>query len=228
MSFAFKSFFAPEIRHKGGLDIKSDLWSLGRLVYALLFTSLTESNPYIFECKYFECIKYEKLKTFLLGLVESKLQLRKNWEQYIQEFSVIKENISNKTYDEIIDVFKIYSSSPTSALLKPTEDFYNIIIELTELSKEEYVNEDILCPEDFDAAGNRDPYQYSKNQKRGGEEYVPPWGWTGIGLNVYRFEGWKVKCGNSGQKGEWSVAYHGTSLSFAKNIIVEGFKKGKR
>ena len=24
------------------------------------------------------------------------------------------------------------------------------------------------------------------------------------------------------------MAYHGTSLSFAKNIIIEGFKKGKR
>ena len=37
-------------------------------------------------------------------------------------------------------MLKIYSSSPTSALLKPTEDFYNIIIELTELSKEEYIH----------------------------------------------------------------------------------------
>ena len=203
MSFAFKNFFAPEIRHKGNLDIKSELWNLGRLIYTLLFASLTESNPYFFEFKYFDCIKYEKLKLFLLGLIESKLQLRKNWEQYIQEFSQIKENIRNKAYEEIIDVFKIYSSNPTSALLNPTEEFYNIIIELTELSKEEYVNEDTLCPEHFDFKGNRGPYQYSKNEKRGGEKYVPPWGWTGIGLNVSRFLGWEIKCGSSGQEGEW-------------------------
>ena len=84
-------------------------------------------------------------------------------------------------------MLKIYSSSPTSALLKTTEDFYNIIIELTELSKEEYVNEDILCPEYFDVKGNRLPYQYSKNQKRGCKEYIPSCGWIGIGLNVYKF-----------------------------------------
>ena len=69
MSFTFKSFFAPEIRHKEDLDIKTDLWNLGRLIYTLLFTSLTQSNPYLFESKYFNCILYEKLKRFLLGLV---------------------------------------------------------------------------------------------------------------------------------------------------------------
>ena len=62
-------FTTPEIRQKEDLDIKSDLWSLGRLIYTLLFTSLTQSNPYLFECKYFNCILYEKLKRFLLGLV---------------------------------------------------------------------------------------------------------------------------------------------------------------
>ena len=34
--------------------------------------------------------------------------------------------------------------------------------------------------------------------------------------------------GSSGQKGEWSVEYHGTSLSFDKNLLIEGFKKGKK
>ena len=55
-------FTTPEIRQKEDLDIKSDLWSLGRLIYTLLFTSLTQSNPYLFECKNFICILYEKLK----------------------------------------------------------------------------------------------------------------------------------------------------------------------
>ena len=45
-------------------------------------------------------------------------------------------------------------------------------------------------------------------------------------MNVYT-KRWEVKCGNSGQKGEWSVACHGTSLSLAKNLVIEGFKKGK-
>ena len=51
MSFAFKSFFAPEIRHKEDLDIKTDLWNLERLIYTLLFTSLTQSISIAFYMK---------------------------------------------------------------------------------------------------------------------------------------------------------------------------------
>ena len=54
ISFSFKSFFAPQIRHKEDLDIKSDLWSLGRLIYTLLFSSLTQSYSYLFEIQEFQ------------------------------------------------------------------------------------------------------------------------------------------------------------------------------
>ena len=85
-----------------------------------------------------------------------------------------------------------------------------------------------VTAEDFDKRGNKLPYDYSKEQKRGNYNYYPPLGWTGIGLNITNHENWHIKCGNNNNKDEWCVAYHGTSLSNAKNIIIEGLKQGHR
>lgn len=113
-------------------------------------------------------------------------------------------------------------------LLIPRQDFYNIIIKLTECSKKEYLNTNILYPEDFDTRGNRLPFEYSKGQKRGKKEYIPPLGWIGIGLNITNYKNWDIKCGKSNKEGEWCVAYHGTDIENAKNIITEGLKAGER
>ena len=123
---------------------------------------------------------------------------------------------------------KVLSIRPTSIIFHPTDNFDNIIIHLTELSKLEYIDNNYLCVEDFDARGNKLPYDYSRNQKRGNILYVPPLGWIGIGLNISKYENWNIKCGNCNKKGEWCVAYHGTSLSNAKNIIIKGLKEGPR
>ena len=90
------------------------------------------------------------------------------------------------------------------------------------------MNDDILYPQDFDIRGNRQPYEYSRNQKRGNLDYFPPIGWTGIGLNVTKYDDWEIKFGKINKKGEWCVVYHGTSLENAKNIIIEGLKEGNR
>ena len=99
---------------------------------------------------------------------------------------------------------------------------------MTKLSKNEYAKNNILYPHDFDIRGNRQPDEYSRNQKRGNEDYFPPIGWTGIGLNVTKFDDWEIKFGNINKEGEWSVVYHGTCLENAKNIIIEGLKEGNR
>ena len=86
----------------------------------------------------------------------------------------------------------------------------------------------ILYPNNFDIKGNRQPFEYSRSQKRGNLYYFPPLGWTGIGLNITKYNNWEIKCGKINKEGEWCVAYHGTSLRNAKNIILEGLKEGKR
>ena len=82
---------------------------------------------------------------------------------------------------------------------------------------------------------NRDGGWDIQGTKRGDEEYFPPYGWNGFGLNVldkYKDNKW-LGCINS--EGEWSIAYHGVGRGQALNevkkstgnIIKSGFKKSK-
>jgi serine/threonine protein kinase len=224
--FSFNNYFAPEIRGNQGIDKKSDIWSLGKLFYYMLFFKHFTCEEYDFD--FFNYIKNKEFKNFLFSLVKEEIKSRTTWEKYFEDFTKFKNEISDKNYDDIIDFSKINSNLSSNILFQPTTDFFNIIIELTKLSKKEYVNNDILYPEDFDIRGNRQPYEYSKNQKRGNEDYFPPIGWTGIGLNITKYDNWEIKCGNINKKGEWCVAYHGTCLENAKNIIIEGLKEGSR
>ena len=61
---------------------------------------------------------------------------------------------------------------------------------------------------------NRDGGWAGKGEKRGGEEYFPPNGWVGYGLNVLdndRFGGDNTWIGMDNIEGEWCVAYHGVA-----------------
>ena len=87
----------------------------------------------------------------------------------------------------------------------------------------------------LDSRGNQHPNNYGGG-KRGGEEYIPPMGWTGYGLNVMN----KYDNGNNdwlamnGNANEWAVAYHGIGKAgntkdtekITNLIIKGGFKAG--
>ena len=67
-----------------------------------------------------------------------------------------------------------------------------------------------LSKNQLDPEGNR-KYGWAIGEKRGGFDYDPPNGWTGIGLRVKgRYDnGDDTWIGMSNVKGEWCVAYHG-------------------
>ena len=70
----------------------------------------------------------------------------------------------------------------------------------------------ILNPNMLDYRGNnKDGGWAGKGEKRGGEEYIPPTGWTGYGLKVYDVYGDNTWLGMNNSKGEWCVAYHGVA-----------------
>ena len=65
---------------------------------------------------------------------------------------------------------------------------------------------------------NKDGGWAGKGEKRGGEEYIPPYGWTGYGLKVKGKYGkdndtW---LGMNNSEGEWCVAYHGVGRKETK------------
>ena len=90
-----------------------------------------------------------------------------------------------------------------------------------------------LSPDFFDTELNRSAYDWEKiNKKIGGEEYIPPMGWVGIGLKVKnKFDnGNNLWLDNKGKKGEWAIAYHGIGKGneFKKllNIVLNNLKTG--
>ena len=224
--FYYNNYFAPEINNSQGIDKKSDIWSLGKLFYFMLFSKFLTAEESDFD--FLDCIKNDLFKNYLFGLVTDEIKSRTTWEQYFEDFTNLKDEISDKDYDDIIDLTKINSNLSKNIIFQPTADFFNIATELNILSKTGYMNNDILYPQDFDIRGNKQPYEYSTNQKRGNEDYFPPMGWTGIGINITKFDDWEIKFGKINIEGEWCVVYHGTSLENAKDIIIEGLQEGNR
>ncbi len=102
---------------------------------------------------------------------------------------------------------------------------------IKEIKKANILNGIVLSPDMFDSRGNQDPYSYEKHGLRGGKPYNGPIGWTGHGLFVYdQYDGgdntWLGMTGTNPR--EWCVAYHGTSLKFAKSILINKLKAGER
>ena len=63
----------------------------------------------------------------------------------------------------------------------------------------------------YSKADNFDDRYWGKNQKRGGEDYIPPLGWYKFGLKVFncydkRNNNW---LGSHNSPGEWCIAYYG-------------------
>ena len=89
----------------------------------------------------------------------------------------------------------------------------------------------IISPSIFDSRGDRSS-DWGINEKRGPPQhlmvYDPPIGWKGFGLRVWdQYDnGDNTWLGYSNVEGEWYIAYHGTSLRFANDIIEEGLKAG--
>ena len=73
--------------------------------------------------------------------------------------------------------------------------------------------------------------------QRGGREYIRPYGWNRIALNVknqYKSTAWLGGIGGGiradGVEGEWAVSYHGTKRRFAEDIARTKYDlaKGER
>ena len=79
-----------------------------------------------------------------------------------------------------------------------------------DVEKKVMVDEQILSPDILDPKGDR--YKgWGVNETRGGEKYIPPIGWVGIGLKVLNMydnnnNDW-LSCRNI--EGEYSIAYYG-------------------
>ena len=120
--------------------------------------------------------------------------------------------------------------------LKNKKDF-DELNNLKQIHKYLIIGGCILNKNILDSRGNKE-YSWSKGQKRGGFDYIPPpEGWKTYGINVLdKYDNgnndWLSKDGN---KNEWAIAYHGIGVKMGSGftlekvtnlILKEGFKPG--
>ena len=98
------------------------------------------------------------------------------------------------------------------------------IKEITKIDKKPLIDSLIISSEILDKRGNKSE-GWSINQKRGGENYIPPIkGWFGIGLKVLdKYDNGKNDwIGNQNKKGEYAVGYIGiNNLYNDKEQIID-------
>ena len=113
-----------------------------------------------------------------------------------------------------------------SELISLLESLSNISDASITLSKS--INKN-LSPQDFSYQGNMNDSNWGSSiDKVGGRDYYPPIGWTAFGLNIKNKydNGDTTWMGHSNSKNEWCIAYHPTSIKFAKSIILNGLQPG--
>ena len=97
-------------------------------------------------------------------------------------------------------------------LLKKFQNEKNELGKLKSIEKGIIIDGCYLTKNMLDPRGNnKDGGWAGKGEKRGGEIYIPPKGWTGYGLKVMDVYGDNTWLGMKNKPGEWCVAYHGVA-----------------
>ena len=151
----------------------------------------------------------EKLKNKFIKLwltrIHSKIKIKKN-NLYFKSLFLEKLSLSLVSMENI-EITKL-------------EKLKNLFKEIKEIEYKLLLEGCVICPDMFDTRwNNRDGGWAKKGEKRGGREYIPPYGWIGYGLNVIDKYDNKNNTwlGMKNIKGEWWVAYHGNGIK--KNTI---------
>ena len=101
-------------------------------------------------------------------------------------------------------------------------------------AKDFLINKCNITPFILDSQGDADT-GWRNNQKSGPpgylKDYIPPIGWTGIGLKVINIydNGDNEWMGTNNSPGEWYIGYHGIrTIDSIQKIYNEGFRRGTR
>ena len=186
-------------------------------------------------CEYSLSQKYNiKVKTLplitkFLKNTKAYLNFVNNFKKKISEDYSIQDSkifiISNRT--DLCE-FNIVILNREEINVKRYESTHNIIVK-----KRSLLGHVKLSPDFFEKEFNREKNSWSKkNLKRGGEKYIPPFGWKGFALKVLnKYDNFdNIWLGNEGKEGEWAIAYHGIGKGeeFKKlmSIILNNLRKG--
>ena len=145
---------------------------------------------------------------------ELKNQLK---EKIAKDYNISKDKIVVFSYRKrgCLAVQIIFQSDEFNNLdLKEFESKFKNDKNFPELQRLKEIHEEVVrggikfTKNDFDSEGNRIS-GWGVGEKRGGRDYYPPIGWTGIGLKAKGKYNNDVWIGMNNSDGEWCVAYHG-------------------
>ena len=134
-----------------------------------------------------------------------------------KEFNINEEDIiitfPRKGSYQVTVIFKSQDFKLSEEeLLNKFKDEKDELGKLKKIEKGIILDGCILNPSMLDQKGNnRDGGWAGNNERRGGENYIPPHGWIGYGLRVEDVYGDNIWLGMDNKNGEWCVAYHGVA-----------------
>ena len=132
----------------------------------------------------------------------------------------IKENnifLSFDNYKNFIESYiktKEFSDSYINIIKRDYPDFNKLL-------EYKMIYEDIkkINKSYFDYNGNTISPNSSFNNLRGKEEYDPPYGWFGIGLNISKYGNNKDWIENKTNTSKWAIAYHGVGQFLSNDKV---------
>ena len=181
-------------------------------------------NGYILKKKYILDFALSKSRIEqLLNNENQRNEFNENLKLEISKaYNINKEELIIKEFEksnEVYTVILVFKSNLNIMLTK--EILYNILKNnkydfkhFSNLKIDSIIEIIRLNRSMLDSRGdNKDDSKWGYNELRGGEEYIPPVGWTRFGLKVFD----KYDNGNNdwlsydNRKGEWCIAYSGLS-----------------
>ena len=177
---------------------------------------------------------------------ERNEELLNNLEEQKKFINNLRTNLSKKyniPEDDIIITNPQRGSFQVSVIFKSNnfnldieefkEKFKNEkeLVQLKEIQKDLLYTGCTLKKSMLDSRGNNCDGGWGKNEKRGGEPYIPPEGWIGYGLNVWdRYDHEKEGGQNDwlsydNRPGEWCIAYHGVGENYSSKEVAKAVNK---
>ena len=149
------------------------------------------------------------IKQLFLNNIKAKLNIKEN--------NIFLSFDNSKKFIEVYIKTKEFASSSINIIKRDYPDF-NKLFEYKMLY-DHILNIDKRYLNYFDYNGNTISPNSSLNSLRGKEEYDPPYGWFGIGLNIDMYGDNKDWIENKTNKSKWAIAYHGVGQFLSNDQV---------
>ena len=169
-----------------------------------------------------ELLNNEEEQTKFINNLRTKLSIKYN----IPEEDIIITNPQRGSF-QVSVIFKSENFNLDLEEFKEKFKDEKELVQLKEVQKDLIYTGCKLKKNMLDPRGNNCDGGWGKNEKRGGEPYIPPEGWIGYGLKVWdKYDHEKNGKQNDwlsydNRPGEWCIAYHGVGSEYSSKEVAK-------